>query len=142
MMHTLLALATTCAVTLHALLGCCMHHEHAAGQDVVSSSQPVEVARCGHHHAHDEAENSDEPQGHEHPADDPCEESDCQFVFTLRCDDVTFALSPAQGVPTPGALGGDATLLSVPGESTLRAHRSSERSATVPLRVQTAVWLL
>jgi len=100
------------AVTaLHALLGCCGHHAHAAtdGAATVACETLDAVPCCGHHHAHGEHGNLDDHDvachddaagdvadndafagamhDDEHPAPAPCSDScegKCQFVSMSR----------------------------------------------------------
>jgi len=98
-------------MTLHALLGCCGHHVHAATSEAMAiAGETSHAIPChGHHHAHGEhgivddhdiachddaagdAAESDAIAGathdDEHPAPAPCSglcEGKCQFVSTSR----------------------------------------------------------
>lgn len=70
---------TVSGVLLHALLGCCAHHAHAAGTPsaLVSIDRPNEPAAHVCRHAGEERP----AEEHEHDGpQQPCEEGACQFL--------------------------------------------------------------
>lgn len=104
MFHSIITILTTAAVALHALLGCCAHHDHSCD---ASTSNPNVLTvvhaddHCSHrHHHHDEGsestgEGAASGCGHEHDGGEPhgCDESDCTFTSTQRVSDVELMLA-------------------------------------------------
>ena len=100
--HSLIHLATACIMLLHALLGCCVHHDHccaaentesiASAADHASHDHAGLTALCSHGHAHipsahaeDGREELSQPpaRGHQPPAHEgphSCAGGDCVFV--------------------------------------------------------------
>jgi hypothetical protein len=158
--HQIASLLTLATMTLHAFMGCCMHHVHAAGcslhvdAPVASHADPAEGAphrlhasgsSCPGHHAEHHAQGADSgSQGsgnHQHPSD-PCEEADCSFVSGLRCDELATLLSPVSEMAAPG----DAAALVHPASSDAAAafewHAADTLTAAGRVRALRQVWLL
>ncbi len=124
-------LLTLVAFNVHALVGCCAHHNHASplgGHDEIACHSSLE---SGHDHlaGHDEDANHDHPIGdlalvHEHhdgnPCDhsQPCDEGRCVFVDARLVSfqlDLPANASVAFGTSDPG-------------------HPAASRSSNRPLR--------
>jgi hypothetical protein len=82
-MRYLIATFAALSLLMHALVGCCWHHQHvelAAGSD---ETQLLPVVCGGHIHSHgdhDHDRGSESPADHRHSDDDGCGEEPCQFV--------------------------------------------------------------
>lgn len=76
------AIVAAATLLLHAVVGCCWHHQHV---EVVAGSEEVQflpVACGGHVHADHDHEHGDAPAGpgdHRHLPDE-CGEGSCRFV--------------------------------------------------------------
>ena len=76
-MRSIVTPIAAAAIVLHALLGCCAHHAHAADNDLT----PPPVHACFHAHpGHDHGPVSEPaaPAGTDREA--PCEDTDCAFL--------------------------------------------------------------
>ncbi|MCA9035274.1 MAG: hypothetical protein KDA91_09095 [Planctomycetaceae bacterium] len=151
MLHNIITILTTTAVALHAMLGCCAHHEHscnshALGSEAVAVVESESHCPCHHHHDDDSTtpdENSDKHDGHQHngPHED-CDEPDCSFVSVQPNDDVGLTLSFSMWLP---ALGDAASVESLDALVTLQAYAEGPPLATYrsgDLRAQSQVWRL
>ena len=107
MFHSIITIVTTAAVALHAMLGCCAHHDHSCQSH---ESGPIEVVNqaddhCshGHHHHGHHQHHSDEgapseadnDSGDQHDRDQRhgCDEEDCSFTSVLRSNDLELILT-------------------------------------------------
>lgn len=100
MIHSILTLSTMVAVVLHALLGCCVHHEHAC--DSHAAPMVAHASDHGHHNHHHDSDNScsDESESsEEHAPHPPCEEVECSFISSARDLDVSLLFSVTTWVP-------------------------------------------
>lgn len=80
-------IVTVAALTLlmHALVGCCWHHQHVEVAASSNETQLLPVVSGGHFHSHgdhdhDHAHEPAAPADHRHSGDDGCGEEACQFV--------------------------------------------------------------
>jgi hypothetical protein len=83
--------AVAVAVALHAVLGCCWHHVHAAEAVVGVEADHVEAVAhgCCHHCRHDDvAEHADESHALSDDADRHDSEPHAPGPCTEKCDDV------------------------------------------------------
>jgi hypothetical protein len=76
-MQLLVTLSISVALAVHAVLGCCAHHEHpvVAEYESLDTHQPC---HCSGHHATDSEENSGSPPD--------CDEENCVFVSCQHSD--------------------------------------------------------
>jgi hypothetical protein len=86
-MRPLITAAVAITLLLHALAGCCWHHQHvAAAESTPSDEAQILPVVCGghfHSHAHRQQAQDDEPGApadHRHSDDEGCGEPACQFV--------------------------------------------------------------
>lgn len=111
MFHSIITILTTAAVALHAMLGCCAHHDHScqsheSGLHESGLAAVVQHAHDhsshAHHHHHDDDESSNEDAaaagkdcGHEHDGGQShrCAEGECSFTSVQRSDDLEFMLN-------------------------------------------------
>ncbi|QEG01520.1 hypothetical protein Mal15_55970 [Stieleria maiorica] len=109
MFHSIITILTTAAVALHAMLGCCAHHDHSCcethGLTAVihqSGEHCHDHDLHGHeHHHHGDADSSSEDTendcGHQqkHDGGQPhgCDEGDCSFTSVLRTSDLELMLT-------------------------------------------------
>ncbi len=104
-MHTIITILTMFAVALHAMLGCCAHHQHVC-LDTHGMALPVQHLHegCSHvhgHHHRDSAESASEDsshsEGHRHQHDGgplhDCDEGKCDVTYPQRLD--YFELEPS-----------------------------------------------
>lgn len=103
MLNSIITILTTAAVALHAILGCCAHHEHSCESD--ESLQAVvdheaSGAQCGFgHHHHNDSESpvqvDDKDCGHQHDNGQPhdCDKGDCSFSSVQRSNDLELMLT-------------------------------------------------
>lgn len=89
MMSRLLAGAVAATLLMHAVVGCCWHHEHVElpRHDEPSIFKPVVCGGHSHSHSrshshshHDADEAPATPDNHHHDGDSGCGSQDCQFV--------------------------------------------------------------
>ena len=92
MMNRLLASLVAATLLMHAVVGCCWHHEHVAqaGHEEPAAIKPVRGSHChshahlhghSHSHSHDIADITPAtPDNHHHDGDSGCGSQDCQFV--------------------------------------------------------------
>lgn len=167
MFHKLLTYSTMTAVVLHALLGCCVHHAHAActhnhGDDWVIMEVPHVVGLCHVGHDHDGHSDEDhsapcenpqdadgamaskmpspEPCSGSHSPHESCDEADCNIVADQRDNDISLLLT-IDRLP----LLTDSFCVSSQDLSALRTEYGSPpdpHSVQPPLRVKTQVWRL
>lgn len=151
MLHSIITILTTTAVALHALLGCCAHHDHSCASTALVA-EPVAVVEsesgcsCHHHHGDDSTtadESSDKHDGHQHHgSDDDCDEPSCSFVSVQPNDDVGLILSFAKWVPALGDAAG------VDSSDSFLNHQASAENPPVGFyrfsdqRAQSQVWRL
>lgn len=103
MFHSIITILTTAAVALHAMLGCCAHHDHVCCEShgltaVVQDSG--EDCSHGHEHRHHDddqspSENATNDCGHQHDDGQPhsCDHGDCSFTSVQRTDDLELMLT-------------------------------------------------
>ena len=151
MLHSIITILTTTAVALHAMLGCCAHHDHSCDSHALVT-ETVAVgeseSHCPFHHHHDDEsttpdEDSDDHDGHQHdgPHDD-CDEPNCSFVSVQPNDDVGLILSSSLWLP---ALGDAASVESLDALSLVQASAESPPVglySSGDLRAQSQVWRL
>ncbi len=70
-MQTLIHILTAIAFAVHAVVGCCLHHEHVRTETTSVQSH------CCHHHNHDHAPSEQPAEDSQHGG--PCDESLCTF---------------------------------------------------------------
>ena len=108
MFHSIITILTTVAVALHAMLGCCVHHDHSCcdSHGLAAVIQHAD-ADCSHdhdshgHHQHEDANSSGEDaendRGHQHQHDGGqphgCDEGDCSFTSVQRTSDLELMLT-------------------------------------------------
>ena len=103
MFHSIITILTTAAVALHAMLGCCAHHDHSCQSHESGLAVVVQDAddhsSHGHHH-HDEEKSSGEDVGndcgHQHDGGghhDDCDEGECSFTSVRRSNDLELMLT-------------------------------------------------
>lgn len=104
MFHSIITILTTAAVALHAMLGCCAHHDHSCCEShgltaVVQHADDHCAHDHGHHH-HDEEKSSGEDVGndcgHQHDGGghhDDCDEGECSFTSVQRSNDLELMLT-------------------------------------------------
>lgn len=84
-MSRLLAGAVATTLLMHAIAGCCWHHQHAdvPRHEEPSTFKPVVCGSHSHSHSlshHDADEAPATPDNHHHDGDSGCGSQDCQFV--------------------------------------------------------------
>ena len=89
MIHSIVSLLTTWAIVLHALIGCCAHHAHAAGGDAASRAPAVSGGQsccCSHGADFSSADSSSPDEGEQHGSgdDSSCAEAGCSFFAAGR----------------------------------------------------------
>lgn len=108
-MNTLVTLATSTAVLLHMLLGCCAHHAHA--MDVTKCVHQPAVASC-HSAGHDHGEGSD-GTAHDDSSKAPgvpgerCDGPQCSFIASflkVALPDASTQLVAFEVAPSPESL--------------------------------------
>ena len=92
---SLTTLVTTAALLIHASLGCCAHHVHAATtcnrecqHASVGETESAKSSECGHAHSRNFGDaapaecgnRSDEPENHRHV---PCDDVSCKWLGNL-----------------------------------------------------------
>ena len=109
MFHSIITILTTAAVALHAMLGCCAHHDHSCCEShgLAAAIQQADE-HCshdhdshGHHHHHDDRDSRGEHAandcGHQHQDDGGqphgCDKGDCSFTSVQRTDDLELMLT-------------------------------------------------
>lgn len=137
MMSRLFAGAVAATLLMHAIAGCCWHHEHVdqASHNDQASIKPVVCSSHSHswthshsHHGADEAPAT--PDNHHHDGDSGCGSQDCQFVKA----EVQQGHSPLDG-PASTILG-DATALQSSGLRISRGEQiESRRPPSVALHL-------
>lgn len=87
MMSRLLAGTVAATLLMHAIAGCCWHHEHVeqASHGDQASIKPVVCGNHSHSRTHSHLQHgADEapatPVDHHHDGDSSCDSQDCQFV--------------------------------------------------------------
>ena len=101
-MRPVVSAITAVAVLLHVLLGCCLHHGHAAdlqNHETASAAKHCEHHGHSHHHTHSHAhstpaKSSSQPCENSH---EDCHENHCNFVLTGKTTfvpDDTVAMLP------------------------------------------------
>jgi len=159
MFHRFLTLLTIVAVTLHALLGCCLHHAHAGhGHEAVYETGPVwgdDSECCGHHHhraghEHPDIETPTDfhpqlPCSGSHGPHGSCHEPDCHFVANDRAGDSGIELRSVKSLDGFSALSVAHSGVDRDFDSRVREigfWRNAGYSLGCLLRVQTQVWRL
>ena len=115
MFHSIITILTTAAVALHAMLGCCAHHDHSCGEShglmaAVEQSDEDCSHGHGHHHHHEDddaspdAAGNDCDQQHRHDGGRPheCDEGDCSFTVVQRTSDLELMLAFSMSCQTLG----------------------------------------
>lgn len=91
-MRNAISITALAAFVLHALLGCCVHHAHAAGDGecawhVQLPKISVALHECGHSHAeelHDDADSDTTPRDQSPRV--PCDEVECVFTSVAKVE--------------------------------------------------------
>ncbi len=105
MFHSIISILTTAAVALHAMLGCCAHHDHSCcdSHGLTAAVQQADEDSLHDHehvpHHHDDSdscgENAENDCGNQH--DDghqhDCDHGDCSFTSVQRISDVELMLT-------------------------------------------------
>ncbi|QDV14844.1 hypothetical protein CA51_47540 [Rosistilla oblonga] len=100
MIQNILTLSTTVAIVLHALLGCCVHHEHAcASQEISAVSQSMDHCHGHHHDAGNRCNDGQSDQQSQDAPHPPCDEIDCSLISVVRNLDVSLLFSVTTWVP-------------------------------------------
>lgn len=139
-MRQLIATFAAATLLLHALVGCCWHHQHVEAVACSDETQILPVFCGGHFHSHDDHDHDHEPAApadHRHSGDDGCGEESCQFVKV----DSTIALSFPDG---PAVAIVDAVQLVSNDGWRLRAHDHRDRHILegVPLHLRHQVLVI
>lgn len=109
MFHSsIITILTTASIALHAMLGCCAHHDHSCCElhGLAAAVQQADE-HCSHdhdspgRHHHDDADSSGEGAeydcGHQHRHDGGqphgCDEGDCSFTAVQRASDLELMLT-------------------------------------------------
>ena len=113
MFHSIITILTTAAVALHAMLGCCAHHDHSCCEThglTAGIHQSHDHDSHGHkHHHHDDdvdlsGEDAENDCGHQHQHDGGqphgCDEGDCNFTSVQRTSDLELMLTFAMWCQT------------------------------------------
>jgi len=154
MLNSIVAILTTSAIAVHAVLGCCVHHSHVCESFVSCSASSGVNSTCSHDHgshdhhgtceakAHSQEQKSGEHSGHQDECPHhSCNEADCSFISAER-DDVHLMLSFSM---CEVALSTSAMTNSIDGlltESSFNHHPPDSRIDGAPLRSLTQVWRL
>ncbi len=97
-MRYLIATVAALSLLMHALVGCCWHHQHVELAASCDETQLLPVICGGHVHSHgddghDHDHDAESPADHRHSGDDGCGEETCQFVKV----DASSSPSPLDG---------------------------------------------
>jgi hypothetical protein len=76
-MQSLMALLISVAMAVHAILGCCAHHEHPRGAEH-TAIESHQFCHCSSHHTNGSEEKPVAPQD--------CDETNCVFVASKHSD--------------------------------------------------------
>lgn len=103
MFHSIITILTTAAVALHAVLGCCAHHDHSCCESHVLTAVVQHADdHCAHDHGHhhrDDADSSSEDveneRGHQHDGGQShsCGDGECSFTSVTRSSDPELMLT-------------------------------------------------
>jgi hypothetical protein len=137
-MRRFLTAVAAATLLMHALVGCCWHHQHVETAAWSDETQQWPVACGGHFHSHvDHDHEPGAPADHRHSGDDGCGEESCQFVKV----DSTIAPSLLDG-PVVAIV--DAVQLATNDGWRLRAHDHRDRHMLegVPLHLRHQVLVI
>ncbi|QDT66624.1 hypothetical protein V22_38950 [Calycomorphotria hydatis] len=101
MFHSIITILTTVTVALHAMVGCCVHHDHSCDSHGSSTVRIVDE-HCSydsehHHHGSESLPNKDlandcnHEQNGGHP--DGCNKGECNFPSVQRINDFELMLT-------------------------------------------------
>ena len=92
MFQFVVTVLTTIALAVHALIGCCWHHEHQDAHECASHQFASE------HHGHDSSMH-DEEESEEHDSDNHsshCDRSRCVFVRSVESNSMASPLASSE----------------------------------------------
>lgn len=128
---------------LHALLGCCIHHDHCSTQfglqRVAEAQQP---SRCCGHGCHTPVSQDDSQNDDDHQNGDQCDEPNCSFAFEKRVDDLDLNSLAVDWLASMDGFGLSLEPAKCVGLAGANRPPDDDPLSTLPLRASSQVWRL